>query len=490
MAKSIIGDIVALGDGFGGTGTATDPISVDSSEINTSDLNNDAGFITGVTHDSTITGDGSSDASKLSVKEMVGSKVMTYAPAVLGGVEYAGHKVGNQLWTGHIAYQTTNATWYKNDKSTYEAYGMYYTFSDVSIINSLLTDGWRVPTGNDINVLVNTVGSSNYKKLLSSADNGTDDYGLGWRLGGYDSSWMGSLARYRSSVSGDVGMIISGSLSYNDNNSGISPTNIVLVKDIVADTDGTKGLVPQPKIADVNKYLRGDGTWSAVNVPSKTSDLTNDSGFIDSGDITEITSSQIDSLDWSTPVVLPPNTLRIQWDAPADEWSMSGKDVMDMVVDAGKGSYTVVDESKYIYDWTYNNSNWSYVFNGLVDYQAPGYKVIAAGDTSAVTNTVAMFSSGHLRSVCWMDLRNVTNMSSMFAKSSISCVLPDFDFDSAESVDEMFSYVTSALGVVELYNKMSAATTIQSHEDTFEMCGSTEEQAQIPVSWGGTKEEG
>lgn len=33
-------------------------------------------------------------------------------------------------------------------------------------------------------------------------------------------------------------------------------------------TNGTSGLVPAPKIADANKFLKGNGTWASASVSS------------------------------------------------------------------------------------------------------------------------------------------------------------------------------------------------------------------------------
>ena len=45
-------------------------------------------------------------------------------------------------------------------------------------------------------------------------------------------------------------------------------------------TAGAHGLVPAPAAGDQEKFLSGDGTWNTITIPTKTSDLTNDSGFI------------------------------------------------------------------------------------------------------------------------------------------------------------------------------------------------------------------
>lgn len=50
--------------------------------------------------------------------------------------------------------------------------------------------------------------------------------------------------------------------------------NINTMTGSTSSTDGTKGLVPQPTIADREKYLRGDGTWQDAQGASAVSDLT------------------------------------------------------------------------------------------------------------------------------------------------------------------------------------------------------------------------
>ena len=43
----------------------------------------------------------------------------------------------------------------------------------------------------------------------------------------------------------------------------------VMVRDMIgasALTDGSKGIAPSPSAGDQNKFLRGDGTWSDINI--------------------------------------------------------------------------------------------------------------------------------------------------------------------------------------------------------------------------------
>ena len=62
---------------------------------------------------------------------------------------------------------------------------------------------------------------------------------------------------------------------------------------------GTAGIVPKPNSGDQNKYLKGDGTWGAITiptVPTKTSDLTNDgsdgtSTYVEADDLATVATS-------------------------------------------------------------------------------------------------------------------------------------------------------------------------------------------------------
>lgn len=48
---------------------------------------------------------------------------------------------------------------------------------------------------------------------------------------------------------------------------------------------GTAGLVPAPSAGQEDAFLRGDGTWVDVTIPTKVSDLTNDSGYQTASDV-------------------------------------------------------------------------------------------------------------------------------------------------------------------------------------------------------------
>lgn len=74
--------------------------------------------------------------------------------------------------------------------------------------------------------------------------------------------------------------------------------------------------------------------------------------------------------------------------------------------------------------------------------------------------------------------------------------IPDYDVSSAVTVQNMCKNMYKAkYGILEMYNKLVArGSAITNHTDCFKDCGRDTEEgraaiAQIPVSWGGTKEE-
>ncbi len=54
------------------------------------------------------------------------------------------------------------------------------------------------------------------------------------------------------------------------------------MKGATSSSAGTSGTVPTPAAGTEGKFLRGDGTWQTPSVPTKTSELTNNSGYITS----------------------------------------------------------------------------------------------------------------------------------------------------------------------------------------------------------------
>lgn len=55
---------------------------------------------------------------------------------------------------------------------------------------------------------------------------------------------------------------------------------------------GKAGLVPAPSSSSYGKFLRSDGTWAAPEVPTKVSELDNDSNFLTSSDLSAHTSNE------------------------------------------------------------------------------------------------------------------------------------------------------------------------------------------------------
>ena len=55
---------------------------------------------------------------------------------------------------------------------------------------------------------------------------------------------------------------------------------------------GKAGLVPAPSSSSNGKFLRSDGTWAAPEVPTKVSELDNDSNFSTSSDLSAHTSNK------------------------------------------------------------------------------------------------------------------------------------------------------------------------------------------------------
>lgn len=139
----------------------------------------------------------------------------------IGGRRYPVVKIGNQLWMaenldwkwdglqlGNHGESTTIqlANYYNYDESTYgingNKYGLLYNHKAVDYLesnkNTMLPDGWQVPSQNDYLVLADFVGGADIAgtKLKSRTGwnndgNGTDDYNYSAVPSGYD--WDGSF---------------------------------------------------------------------------------------------------------------------------------------------------------------------------------------------------------------------------------------------------------------------------------------------------------
>jgi surface protein len=242
-----------------------------------------------------------------------------------------------------------------------------------------------------------------------------------------------------------------------------------------------------------------------------------------------------------SPYTLPPNTLRFKFQDANYDPSTAQTYYDDTV--GGDGTWTKVEGVEdNIWDWTYDNPCWgrdydnnkSSPFQGAFTDSDNLVEIIDAGDTSSVIKTNEMFSYCFaLKSVCWFDTSNVTDMSGMFEMDDnwgslesiplfdtskntdfsyflCGCTdlieLPVFDTSNVTNMSSMLSYCSSIKhiplfdtskvidvdymcvgcssvedGAYELYQQMSSQTNPPtSHDGTFSDCGNN---SQIPSDW-------
>lgn len=124
----------------------------------------------------------------------------------IGGRRYPVVKIGNQLWmaenldwkwnglivgSSYVNDGNPHAWYYNNDESTYgengNKYGLLYNGYALNklISNDIdgIPEGWHIPSYNEYDILLNTVGDDACTKLKSKTGwndnkNGTDDYGF------------------------------------------------------------------------------------------------------------------------------------------------------------------------------------------------------------------------------------------------------------------------------------------------------------------------
>lgn len=132
----------------------------------------------------------------------------------IGGREYPIVQIGNQVWLaenldykwpglaiGGVAYDfSPHANYYNNDSSTYGVdglrYGLLYNRAAILYLESnkteLLPSGWRVPSRDDLNVLVDSV-SGDASKLKSTSGwvsgNGDNSTGFAAVPSGYNNAY-------------------------------------------------------------------------------------------------------------------------------------------------------------------------------------------------------------------------------------------------------------------------------------------------------------
>lgn len=226
-------------------------------------------------------------------------------------------------------------------------------------------------------------------------------------------------------------------------------------------------------------------------------------------------------------------------------FSFSKLDYSPVVAGVGS-SGTWKKVSKYaennVWDWNRSGNTFYNSFTNAFTSEDNDVEVIAAGDTSAVTNMSTMFSGcSSLKKICIFDTSNVTNFIEMFytctgltelplfdlssatninsflrgcsalkiipafntsnvtlfAAAFRNCIavtnVPLFDTGKATNVQQLFYNCTKVEGgALALYTQMSTQTNPPSTiSDCFTNCGKdtttgAAELAQIPASWGGT----
>lgn len=199
-----------------------------------------------------------------------------------------------------------------------------------------------------------------------------------------------------------------------------------------------------------------------------------------------------------------------------------------------KGTLTQVSSSPNVWDWTYNNANWTNAWKSysnlleVIDgntsnvtnmyqmfYKCTSLTSVPLFDTSNVTDMRFMFQHcTSLTSVPLFNTSNVTNMQAMFYSCGSLTTIPLFDtskvtgmaylcyscdsltavplFDTSKVTDmyqTFYGCTNVESGALALYQQASSQTTPPSnHNQTFTNCGSNTvtgaaELAQIPSDW-------
>ena len=133
---------------------------------------------------------------------------------IIGGRKYKTVKIGSQIWLAeNLDWNFDgNAVYYNNNSTTYGPdgydFGLLYKGTTIGTLNSLLTDGWRVPTRSDYNALLTAVGNQ-VSKLKSTAmwtNPGTDEINWNGEPAGYYNLFSGYVSAYGSPNGQALGM--------------------------------------------------------------------------------------------------------------------------------------------------------------------------------------------------------------------------------------------------------------------------------------------
>ena len=170
-----------------------------------------------------------------------------------------------------------------------------------------------------------------------------------------------------------------------------------------------------------------------------------------------------------------------------------------------------------VWDWTYNNANWTSAFNNAFR-DTNNYVKVISSNLDGVTNITQLFSLcsmlisakllntsslvtiGSVFSYCDkleevndFDATNATYSKYMFLNCSSLKKVPSIIVSKISDCSSMFATCTKVeSGALALYNALAGQTTPPSaHSTTFSQCGKDTETgaaelAQIPSDWGGT----
>ena len=159
------------------------------------------------------------------------------------------------------------------------------------------------------------------------------------------------------------------------------------------------------------------------------------------------------SIIWVCTIPLPacdPMTLRFKFNkadyAPVD--SETGTAVTT------KGTWTKLDAGDdNIWDWTYDDPDWTKAFQNVFNDETNLVDIIDAGDTSGVTKCSWLFDNNlstgqpdeqsYIRSCCLFDTSNVTSMDRMFKANHNLQSVPLFNTSKVTDMTNMFMFCES-----------------------------------------------
>ena len=240
----------------------------------------------------------------------------------------------------------------------------------------------------------------------------------------------------------------------------ISPSPIYTVN-IVIDINGTKIAITSS--GETSKIVKYKLTFKSNNTIIKTVyiqpnteeyDLTSDGkglgvqfynltimAYDENGNVIGISESE----EWYNIVPLPecePMTLRFRFSktdySPVDEDAGTPVTTKGTWVKVESGSNT-----ENLWDWTYDNPDWSNTFESVFINENNIVDIIQAGDTSNVTSLKSMFYGEprtYLNSICLFDTSNVTTMQSMFYNCQVLTKVATFNTENVSNMMYLFVY--------------------------------------------------